>query len=78
MTHVSPMSVSPRLLKELLEKSYFLSTKAAELEQCWAGATGTILATPEERLTGKDAHTETEDPRQDMGQISDSILNTWI
>ena len=65
VTQVSPVRVSSRFLMKLLEKDtfFFLTTEAAELDECQSGAAGAILTTPEGKMIEEDAHTKGERPR---------------
>ena len=42
---------------------FFLTTEAAELDECQSGAAGAILTTPEGKMIEEDAHTKGERPR---------------
>ena len=67
VTQVSPVRVSSRFLMKLLEKDtfffFFLTTEAAELDECQSGAARAILTTPEGKMIEEDAHTKGERPR---------------
>lgn len=58
-----PNENQPQAFDGIIRKRSFLSTEAAELEERQPGAAGAILATPEERLIEKNAHTEGEESR---------------